>query len=68
VAKAVKLIKDDGLRVDRETVMVVDEASMVGTPELNKQLSCAVVGRAKIVLVGDCTVTSRNTATRIHRT
>ena len=54
VAKALHLIVDGELRVDRHTVVIVDEASMVGTPELEKLLSCAVVGRAKMVLVGDC--------------
>src|SRR5262249_4367098 len=39
--------------VDRRTVVVVDEASMVATPDLKKLLSCAAVGRAKMVLVGD---------------
>jgi conjugative relaxase-like TrwC/TraI family protein len=53
VAKALRLIEDNRLDVDRRTVVVVDEASMVGTPELKKLLSCAVVGRAKVVLVGD---------------
>ncbi|WP_071288305.1 MobF family relaxase [Mycolicibacterium llatzerense] len=53
VARALSLIADDELRVDRRTVLVVDEASMVGTPALKKLLACAVVGRAKIVLVGD---------------
>jgi conjugative relaxase-like TrwC/TraI family protein len=53
VAKALKLIEDDRLDVTRSTVVVVDEASMVGTPELKKLLSCAVVGPAKMVLVGD---------------
>ena len=53
VAKALKLIEDNELNVDRSTVVVVDEASMVGTPELKKLLSCAAVGRAKMVLVGD---------------
>jgi conjugative relaxase-like TrwC/TraI family protein len=53
VAKALALIADDQLEIDRRTVMVVDEASMVGTPELAKLLSCAVTGRAKVVLVGD---------------
>jgi conjugative relaxase-like TrwC/TraI family protein len=53
VAKALKMIEDDTLRIDRRTVVVIDEASMVGTPELKKLLSCAVDGRAKMVLVGD---------------
>jgi len=53
VAKALTLIEDDDLDVDRRTLVVVDEASMVGTPELKKLLSCAVAGRAKMVLVGD---------------
>jgi len=53
VAKALKMIEDDQLRIDRSTVMVIDEASMVGTPELKKLLSCAVNGNAKMVLVGD---------------
>lgn len=53
VAKALKLIEDDQLDIDRRTVIVVDEASMLGTPELKKLMSCAVTGRAKMVLVGD---------------
>jgi len=53
VAKALTLIEDNQLDVDRRTVVIVDEASMVGTPELKKLLSAAVVGRAKMVLVGD---------------
>jgi conjugative relaxase-like TrwC/TraI family protein len=53
VAKALKEIEDGTLRIDRSTVIVIDEASMVGTPELKKLLSCAVDGRAKMVLVGD---------------
>jgi hypothetical protein len=54
VAKALALIEDDHLDVDRSTLVVVDEASMVGTPELKKLLSCAAIGEAKMVLVGDC--------------
>lgn len=53
VDKALKLIEDNTLAIDRRTVVVVDEASMVGTPELKKLLSAAVAGRAKMVLVGD---------------
>jgi conjugative relaxase-like TrwC/TraI family protein len=53
VAKALMLIADNTLHVDRSTMVIVDEASMLGTPELTKLLSCATLGRAKIVLVGD---------------
>lgn len=53
VAKALQLIENDQLDVDRRTLIIVDEASMVGTPELKKLLSCAVAGRSKMVLVGD---------------
>ena len=53
VAKALNLIEARRLDVTRSTVIVVDEASMLGNPELKKLLSCAVTGRAKIVLVGD---------------
>jgi len=53
VAKALQLIEGNQLEVDRRTVIIVDEASMVGTPELKKLLSAAVGGRAKLVLVGD---------------
>jgi len=53
VAKALHLIEDNELRVDRRTVIVVDEASMVGTPQLGRLLEASTAGRAKIVLVGD---------------
>jgi conjugative relaxase-like TrwC/TraI family protein len=53
VAKALNLIESNDLKVNRSTVLVVDEASMVGTPDLTKLLSCAAVARAKMVLVGD---------------
>jgi conjugative relaxase-like TrwC/TraI family protein len=53
VDKALKLIAEDQLRIDRRTVIIVDEASMVGTPDLKKVLACATGGRAKMVLVGD---------------
>ncbi len=53
VAKALHLIENRDLQVTPSTVVIVDEASMVGTPELRKLLTCAVAGRAKMVLVGD---------------
>jgi conjugative relaxase-like TrwC/TraI family protein len=53
IAKALRLIDDHQLDVDQSTVLVVDEAGMVGTPELRRVMACAVAGRAKIVLVGD---------------
>ena len=53
VAKALWMIEGHQLEVDRSTLVVVDEASMVGTAELRKLLACATQGGAKIVLVGD---------------
>ncbi|WP_373145944.1 MobF family relaxase [Mycobacterium marinum] len=53
VAAALNLIEDDQLRVDRRTVIVVDEASMIGTPELSKLLKATTSAKTKIVLVGD---------------
>jgi ATP-dependent exoDNAse (exonuclease V) alpha subunit len=53
VAKAMHLIAEDRLRLDRSTVVVVDEASMLGTPELGALLAAAIRGRTKMVLVGD---------------
>src|SRR6478672_7933344 len=53
VAKAVKLIAEDRLRLDRSTLLIVDEASMLGTPQLSMLLSAATRARAKMVLVGD---------------
>ncbi|KUI22699.1 MobF family relaxase [Mycobacterium sp. GA-2829] len=53
VAKALAMIEEHRLDVDRSTLLVVDEAAMVGTPELKKLISVAVAGRTKIVLVGD---------------
>lgn len=53
VAKALSMIERRELAVDRSMVIVVDEASMVGSTDLRELLVCAVQGRAKIVLVGD---------------
>ena len=53
VAKILKLIDDDQLILDQRTVLVVDEASMVGTPELRRLLEATTPARTKMVLVGD---------------
>ena len=53
VAKALTLIEDNQLQIDRRTVILVDEAAMVGTPELRRLLETSTAGRAKMVLVGD---------------
>ncbi|MGO8941532.1 MAG: MobF family relaxase [Mycobacterium sp.] len=53
VAKALHLLDDEQLRLDRRTVIVVDEASMVATPELRRLLEASTAARIKMVLVGD---------------
>jgi conjugative relaxase-like TrwC/TraI family protein len=53
VAKALHLIEGNQLGLDRRTVIVVDEASMVGTPELRRLFEASTAARAKMVLVGD---------------
>jgi hypothetical protein len=53
VAKALALIEDNQLQIGRRTVIVVDEASMVGTSELRQLLEASTTARAKMVLVGD---------------
>jgi ATP-dependent exoDNAse (exonuclease V) alpha subunit len=52
-AKALMLMQANKVHVDSATVVIVDEASMLGTPELKKLLACATLGRAKMVLVRD---------------
>jgi ATP-dependent exoDNAse (exonuclease V) alpha subunit len=39
--------------LDARTVVIIDEASMVGTPELRRLLEVSTAARAKVVLVGD---------------
>ncbi len=53
VAKALQLIDCGQLNLDRRTVLVVDDASMVGTPELRRLLEASTVAHTKLVLVGD---------------
>ena len=53
VAKALHLIDGNQLTLDRRTVIVVDEASMVGTPELRRLLEASTAAHIKTILVGD---------------
>jgi len=53
VAKALHLIDGNQLNLDRRTVIVVDEASMVGTPELRRLLEASTAAHTKTILVGD---------------
>jgi conjugative relaxase-like TrwC/TraI family protein len=53
VAKTLTLIDNNQLQIDRRTLVVVDEASMVGTPQLRRLLEASTAAHAKIVLVGD---------------
>jgi ATP-dependent exoDNAse (exonuclease V) alpha subunit len=53
VAKALKSLGDETLRLDRRTVVVVDEAGMVGTDDLRQLLAATTQAGAKTVLVGD---------------
>jgi hypothetical protein len=52
-AKALAELRDERLRFDRRTVVVVDEAAMVGTPDLRQLLAATTAAGAKTVLVGD---------------
>jgi conjugative relaxase-like TrwC/TraI family protein len=53
VAKAVKDLRNHELKFDCRTLVVVDEAGMVGTPHLRELLTAATAAGAKTVLVGD---------------
>lgn len=53
VAKALQLLDTGELALGARSVVVVDEASMVGTPELRRLLEATTAARAKTVLVGD---------------
>ena len=53
VAKAVKDLRAQELIIDAHTLVVVDEAGMVGTPQLRELLTATTAAGAKTVLVGD---------------
>ncbi|WP_394373743.1 MobF family relaxase [Mycobacterium avium] len=53
VAKAVKALRTQELTFDARTLVVVDEAGMVGTSQLREVLAATTAAGAKTVLVGD---------------
>jgi hypothetical protein len=53
IAKALQLLRDQRLQLDPATMVVVDEAGMVGTNDMRQLLSAATQAGAKTVLVGD---------------
>ena len=53
IAKAVQSLRDDTLKLDCWTLVVVDEAGMVGTDDLRLLLTATTQAGAKAVLVGD---------------
>jgi hypothetical protein len=52
VAKALASLRDETLRLDRQTLVIVDEAGMVGTDDLRQLLTATTKAAAKTVLVG----------------
>jgi conjugative relaxase-like TrwC/TraI family protein len=53
IAKALQSLQDNTLALDRGTVVVVDEAGMVGTDDLRQLLTATTRAGVKTVLVGD---------------
>jgi hypothetical protein len=53
IAKALHLLRDNHLDLGPHTLVVVDEAAMVGTSDLRQLLTATTAAGAKTVLVGD---------------
>ncbi|TQR85664.1 AAA family ATPase [Mycobacterium hodleri] len=53
IAKALQDLRNGTLTLDRGTVVVVDEAGMVGTDDLRQLLTATTTAGVKTVLVGD---------------
>jgi conjugative relaxase-like TrwC/TraI family protein len=53
LAKALKDLRDQTLTLDPDTLVIVDEAGMVGTPQLRELLTATTAAGVKTVLVGD---------------
>jgi conjugative relaxase-like TrwC/TraI family protein len=53
IAKALHLLRDNQLELGPHTLVIVDEAAMVGTADLRQLLTATTQAGAKTVLVGD---------------
>jgi conjugative relaxase-like TrwC/TraI family protein len=53
VAKALQLLRDNTLQLNRSTLVIVDEAAMVGTDDLRQLLTATTAAGTKTILVGD---------------
>jgi conjugative relaxase-like TrwC/TraI family protein len=53
IAKALHLLRDNQLELGTHTLVIVDEAAMVGTGDLRELLTATTQAGAKTVLVGD---------------
>jgi hypothetical protein len=53
IAKALRMLRDGQLTLDRFTVVIVDEAAMVGTDDLRRLLTATTRAETRTVLVGD---------------
>jgi ATP-dependent exoDNAse (exonuclease V) alpha subunit len=53
IAKALQLLRDNQLELGPQTLVVVDEAAMVGTTDLRRLLTATTAAGAKTVLIGD---------------
>ena len=53
IAKALQLLRDNKLELSPHTLVIVDEAAMVGTDDLRQLLSATTAAGTKTVLVGD---------------
>ena len=53
IAKAVHLVRDNKLELSPHTLVIVDEAAMVGTDDLRQLLAATTAAATKTVLVGD---------------
>jgi conjugative relaxase-like TrwC/TraI family protein len=53
IAKALQLLRANTLELKPNTLVIVDEAAMVGTPDLRELLTATTAAGVKTVLVGD---------------